>query len=343
MGDLRDDISGASALRWPAILLVAMLVIAAGLSLHTGVDGSRVFMPYIGAWAALTLIAALVRLFVEVAKLAPKRADRPLRQAFSTILDRHQLFLISALIFPAFLGAYTWAKSSIPFVVGYPFERFWADVDKTALGSDGWQLAHALSGPSLALAWTYFYAVVWGLCLALSGPTVAIFAKRRVAATFFTAMMLSWLLGGVVLAYLLSAAGPVFAHLADPGMVGRFQPLRSELLHLLGPDNIVLKTQRILATTMESPVAIKGGGISAMPSMHIATATTLLLAARRTIWKYAAILFLLMTFFGSVYLGYHYAVDAPVAVGVAVACWWLANRLHEASGAEPMHVEHAPA
>jgi hypothetical protein len=330
------DISVTRALRWPVILLTIMLATAVGLSLLTGVDGSRVFLPYIFAWASVTLIAAMIRLFVEVARLAPTRVDRPLHIALRTVLGRQQLFILSALIFPAFLGAYTWAKSSIPFVVGYPMEQFWADVDRAILGADAWRLAHELMDPSFGSAWSFFYAVIWGFGLAFTGPIIATFAQRRSASIFFTALMLSWLLGGILCAYLMSAAGPVFAHLADPSLTARFEPLRAELTQTLGPENIVVKSQRALAASLNFKIAVKGGGISAMPSMHIATATIFLLAARGTLWIVPATAFLVLTFFGSVYLGYHYAVDAPVAVVVASLSWLLANGLYQRQWLSPV-------
>jgi hypothetical protein len=321
------DITAWEAYRWPAVLLAAMLLIAAGISLITGVDGSGIFLPYLATWASLTLIAALVGIFVEVAKLAPRRADRPLKTALAIVARRERVFLLPALIFPIFLGGYTWAKTSIPFLVGYPLEEFWADIDRLVLGSDAWQIAHNLSDPTTGPLWTFFYAVIWGLGLAFTGPLVVACASHRFAATFFTALMLSWTIGGVGLAYALSAAGPVFAHLADPTLATRFAPLHTELLSTLGQDNIILRSQRILAAGMEFKSGIKGGGVSAMPSMHIATATIFLMAARKTLWLMPAAIFLALTFFGSIYTGYHYAVDAVVAAAVAVICWAIAEKL----------------
>jgi membrane-associated phospholipid phosphatase len=130
------------------------------------------------------------------------------------------------------------------------------------------------------------------------------------------------------MAYAISAAGPIFAHLTDPELAARFAPLHSELARLLGPDDAVMMSQRYLADGMNVKIAAKGGGISAMPSMHIATATILVIAARRTIWLPVSIAFWLMTFFGSIYLGYHYAIDAPVAAGIAVMCWLSSTRIY---------------
>jgi hypothetical protein len=235
---------------------------------------------------------------------------------------------LPAIIFPLFLGAYTWAKCSIPFTVGYGWEAFWADADHLIFGVDAWRWAHAILPEFLAPAMTFYYAVIWGFALVFSGTLITAFASRRLTATYFTALMLSWLIGGVVMAFSISAAGPVFAHLADADLAHRFLPLRAELLRLLGPDDLVLKSQRYLAAGLNMKIALKGGGVSAMPSMHIATATILICAAWRTRWLTLALLFWLLTFFGSVYLGYHYAVDAPVAAGVALLCWLIARQIY---------------
>ena len=67
MGGRLDDISTKRALAYPAILLLVMLAVAAAISLRTGVSGWRVFAPYVGAWAASTLLSVLIWVFVQVA------------------------------------------------------------------------------------------------------------------------------------------------------------------------------------------------------------------------------------------------------------------------------------
>jgi hypothetical protein len=333
-----DDISARKALLLPSLLAAAANALAAAISLKTGVEGSRLFYSYVSTWSAVSLIAILIWVFVEIARLALVRADRPLQQVWGCAGRPVQSIALPALIFPSFLGGYTWAKCSIPLVVGYRWERTWSDVDRLLLGSDAWQITHSIFSPSSALAWTYFYAVGWGFVLVSSGALIAVFASRRFAATFFTSMMLSWLIGGVLIAYAISAAGPVFAHLVDPEVGVRFAPLREHLVTLLGNENFVLRSQRYLAAGMNAKTALQGHGVSAMPSMHIATATVLVLAAWRTRWLLLAASFLLLTFIGSVHLGYHYAVDAPVAALIAWLCWRAASRLYgdrQSGGSSP--------
>jgi hypothetical protein len=323
-----DDISTRRALAFPALLTLVMLAVAAAISLRTGVSGWRVFAPYIGAWAASTLLSMLVWIFVQVANLIPTRADHPLQTVLRRVHEPARLALLPAVIFPLFLGAYTWAKCSIPFTVGYGWESVWADADRMIFGEDAWRWAHAILPEFMAPAVSFYYAVIWGFALVFSGTLISAFASRRLTTYFFTALMLSWLIGGVAMAYLISAAGPVFAHLTDPALADRFAPLRTGLVNILGSDNTIITTQRYLAAGMNAKIALKGGGISAMPSMHIATATILVIAARKTWWLWLAILFWVMTFFGSVYLGYHYAIDAPVAAGIAFLCSIIAGRIY---------------
>ena len=323
-----EDISVKWALALPMLLLAAMMTAAIAIAAYTGVDGSRVFWPYLSGWATATFVSVLIWAFVETTRMAMRREDDPIRKLAIKLRGRYQLLLLPVLIFPLFLGAYTWAKASIPFAVGYPWEGFWADLDHALMGSDGWRIAHAVMPSALAPAWTYFYAMVWGFAFVFSGGLITIFANRRFVATFYTAMMLSWFIGGFALAYAFSAAGPVFAHLVDPALADRFAPLRAELLAALGPDNIVLRSQRYLAAGLESRIALKGAGVSAMPSMHIATVTVIALAAWKTRWRPLALLFGGSIFFGSVYLGYHYAVDAPVAVVIAAVCWAASRRMY---------------
>ncbi|MEX2741195.1 phosphatase PAP2 family protein [Rhizobium mongolense] len=72
-----------------------------------------------------------------------------------------------------------------------------------------------------------------------------------------------------------------------------------------------------------------GSGISAMPSVHVGLVVLnalFLSSLNRWLgvvgWAFAA-----MIFYGSVYTGWHCAVDGYVATAVALAIWWLTGRL----------------
>jgi membrane-associated phospholipid phosphatase len=73
-------------------------------------------------------------------------------------------------------------------------------------------------------------------------------------------------------------------------------------------------------------------GISAMPSMHVATSVLMALyAARHARWAgWIMWIFAGLIQIGSVHLGWHYAVDGYLGGIVALAAWraglWLAER-----------------
>jgi hypothetical protein len=82
-----------------------------------------------------------------------------------------------------------------------------------------------------------------------------------------------------------------------------------------------------LPNALHSHVAVKSGGISAMPSMHLGTVSIYVLAARRTRWFVPAMLFWLIIFICSAYFGFHYWIDGIVAAALAAICWAGAERL----------------
>ena len=144
---------------------------------------------------------------------------------------------------------------------------------------------------------------------------------------YLLAYLLSWALGTLVLGTLLSSAGPCF--------YGRL---------VAGPDPYAGLMEQLAQASREYPVwalntqdmlwqqyiAGKGeiSGISAMPSMHVATSVLFLLCARsegvRWLTWFCAV-FAAMILLGSVLLGWHYAVDGYAGALVAIGCWKLAG------------------
>lgn len=309
------------ALRLPAVLCGLMLAVGLASSFASGVDGSGLYLDYVAKGCLVTLVALLIFVFVEVVKLARIGADRPLAIVQARLSERWPMLLLPCLIFPLFLAGYTGAKTSIGFLVGFGWERIWADADLLLFGRDPWLITQRLFGTFAAEWWAWAYTFLWGGALLFSMSFVALLAGRRFAATYFSAMMATWLIGGWLMAIAFSAAGPVFAHLADPDLAARFAPLRDSLAAMLAPDNSLSMTQAYLATSLDQLVAVRGGGVSAMPSMHVAACTIYVCAARGTRWLVPAIILWWVIFVGSVHFGYHYAVDGIAAALVAVLCW----------------------
>jgi hypothetical protein len=313
------------ALMIPAFLASAMLVVGYTIANIAGVDGTQLIIPYVRAGCMITLICFLAYLFISFARLAIKLAENPIPTVLEDLRAKAPMLLLPTLIFPLFLCGFTTAKTSIPFLVGFRWDAFWADADKLIFGEDAWRISHAWLGLETIRVWEWFYSTIWGLVLVLYKANVPMYATARRAGTIYMAMLLTWFVGGWFMAYSMSAAGPVFAHLFDPNLADRFAPMRAALEANLGPESSTRWTQLYLAQAVDAGIAYKGGGISAMPSMHLGACSIYVLSARGTKWLMPAIAFWIIIFIGSAYFGYHYWIDGIIAAVVAWLCWRIAE------------------
>lgn len=308
-------------------LCAAMLSIGGFAWTLGGFNPFGLVFPYIGASLTACMASAAVFALIEVAKLARAKADDPLKTIWAKLKPKLPILAIPAFVLPIFLSAYTAVKSSLPLLVGYRFDELLANADALIFGTDPWQYTHAVIGPFATQIIEMIYVPIWIALLAYTKAMVALFADRKLVLTFYTASMLSWILGGVLVAYILTSAGPTFTDLN--GLEMRFAEIKMSLLNLSGTSSPFISGPAYLDEAMIEGELYRGGGISAMPSMHIAACTLYCLVARGTRWLVPALAYLAVIFVGSIHSGYHYAVDAPVAVLVAWLCWRLSERLYD--------------
>ena len=332
VSDSEPEIAGLRVLAGPVALCLATVAAALFTASVGRVDFTLLFVPYFSTSIAVTILCVLLCVFWWVAKLALQKADKPLHRVWAELRPRLLYLLLPTIVFPLFLVSYTAAKTSIPFIVGYRWDGFWAGADRLIFGDDAWRITHRWLGENFMVVWQWIYTVVWGGAFAFSSVLVPLNARPRVTAVFYTAMIATWLLGGIVMAYLVSAAGPIFAPMFDPRLASEFRPLHQALQRGLGDNGPIAFTQHYLASLIKTHVAIKGGGISAMPSMHLGAASVYVLAARRTRWFAPTIAFWLIIFVCSGYFGYHYWVDGIAAAAVATFCWAVAERFYPRNG-----------
>ena len=319
------DVSSAKMIGPAASVAVVTAIASFCISRAAGVGLGRTFLDYARAAALVGLIALLVWIGQHTIQLARDKAAQPLKILRRETLERLDRLVITAFVAPLFFAEFTTAKTCIGRLVGFRWDQTFTDMDAAIFGTDPWRITHALLGPAPTWALAFFYTYIFGFTLAYVQGFVAIYAKRRTVGIFFLAMFLTWFLGGVIGAYALSSAGPAFASLSDPALGQHFAPLLATLRSSMPGDWMVAPTQHYLAVTADGPTAIKGGGISAMPSMHIASAMLYVMLARGTKWQWLAVPFLALTWLGSVHFGYHYAIDGLVAIPIAVLCWYVAQ------------------
>jgi membrane-associated phospholipid phosphatase len=124
------------------------------------------------------------------------------------------------------------------------------------------------------------------------------------------------------------SAGPIFAYIFDDQLGARFEPLHASLLQALGPDSRILHVHQGLALNALNTEVSPGGGISAMPSVHVAVTGVYVIAAwTHRYWRMVALAFAAVIWVGSVYFGYHYVTDGPVGFAIAAGCWFASKNL----------------
>jgi len=321
----QTDYSLTLAILWPTAVGVCMLIVAAVTAYMARIDVHRL-LGYFNCTLA-TLFCLLVVVFIDTTKFALRREDEPLKLIRARFMDRWQLLVLPAVILPIFLMAYTAAKCAIPYLVGYTWDGLWADADRMIFGDDAWRIARKILGTSHMELWEWFYSVAWAAAFLFVTNAVALYAKPRFVGVYFTAMLGTWFIGGCLLAYALSAAGPVFAPIYDPSLTQRFGPIAQWMNDAVG-INPIATSQHYLEIAVRNRIAERAAGISAMPSMHLGTLSVFVMAARRTKWLVPAILFWAIIFVSSAYFGYHYWVDGIAAAFVAATCWYVAEALY---------------
>ncbi|HVI91158.1 MAG TPA: phosphatase PAP2 family protein [Dongiaceae bacterium] len=233
-----------------------------------------------------------------------------------------------------FLNSYMFVKATIPAIVPFKWDAVFARADRVLhLGRPPFAWIYAIHWPSWAVTVVNFFYHAWFFVLfGTLFATVFSRARRELRLTFLYAFLLTWAVGGNLLALLFSSAGPVYVERL--GFGNEFQPLVQLLVDAAKSSPVwALDLQDML---WQGYVASDGrwGGISAMPSMHVASAVLFALLGfgiNRSL-GYILAAFAVMIMLGSVALGWHYAIDGYVGALVATANWFLATRLSRSAG-----------
>jgi membrane-associated phospholipid phosphatase len=225
-------------------------------------------------------------------------------------------------------------KSLIPFVNNYHWDPLFARWDKLLFFGRYPQqvvvpLVDALQGVKYMNlcynAWFLFFLTALGYALFLDGND-----RRRL--TFLWGFVLIWIVGGSFLATVFSSVGPVFYHQFYPALPDIYKGILGDT----GSSRFILDK---LVEWTRNGTHIDANGISAMPSMHLSVAMTVVLYYSR-FNRYAfwlALFFFASVFTSVVYTGLHYAVDGYAGILVAFACWRAADFLAARDAGEAKH------
>lgn len=243
-------------------------------------------------------------------------------------------FIMAMAVFAIYLFSYSTIKTRIPDMMPYRWDNAFQKMDHVIFfGKDPWQyFAFLYEHPKIIRVMDFiydFWAVLlvstWFFSLRFGGK------DKTLRFQFVIALLLTWLIGGNILAIFLSSGGPVYYE-ALTGLPSTY----SDQMAILSTINAqtplrAFEYQELLWQIYESP-SVGLGGISAMPSMHCASSFLLFLMFGRTVITRLLLGgFFLLIFVSSFVLAWHYAVDGLFVLPVTYGCWklagWIVKRL----------------
>lgn len=305
-----------TAWAFPAALIVAAeYVIALAIGMRVGFRYSIPATAYavialtcVGVAAAATIVACLV-VYARQGEQHPTR--RLIREA-----PRFYGFAAGTLLVAMQISVLTWTKVMLPIASPFWADPLLAHVDHAIFGSDPWVLTEWLFGWAAPIIdWTY---VTWAPVKFATFVFVLVMpetiTKARIFVTYF--IMLAAVAVGQ---YLFSSAGPIFYQ--QFGFGPRFNQLPLE--PWVEAARIYLWHDYVRAG------GDIGGGISAMPSLHVAGALWVALAWNSYDRRIGGIgfFYFILILIGSVLLGWHYAVDGIAGILITGLAWFVAPRI----------------
>jgi hypothetical protein len=218
-------------------------------------------------------------------------------------------------------------KSYVPFVNDRLFDETLARVDRLLwLGRDPARVLHDLLGTTWAAHVLSFVYIAWIVLLPASLAIALVWSRHaRSSEWYVTAVGVDWVLG-VATYFAVPSLGPVYA---SPGDFAHLAPTWVTSLQTAMIDDRIAVLADPFATGAVQTIA-------AFASLHVAITVTACLCAelmdlprwvRTALW-----VFLALTVVSTIYLGWHYFVDAiggaaVGAAGVLVGAWVTGNHV----------------
>lgn len=255
--------------------------------------------------------------------------------------DRIFLILPALIIWPAFVNCFSYLKVLITRIQPFYLDPYLMRLDRLLhfgrLPSE-W-LGPILNYPLPLFILNWIYAFWFLIFMTVLLMQMANTSQRHLRSHYLLAQMLLWPVFGNLLATVLSSAGPAYYGL----IIGGNDPYAAHMLDIKGAAShwgvslfgfhlqlpfTAIQMQQILWNA-RSQSGFLGMGISACPSLHVASAW--LIARLSHAYGRRAMLcgysFLVLIFLASIQLGWHYAVDGYLGMLGAWLCWRVAGHV----------------
>jgi hypothetical protein len=315
----------------PAVYLLTNWLMLSRLPAHGTAPVHLVLLDLLSFALPVGLIVMLVMRLIQYAVvIKPESPIRALGADIAGLVTRPVLIINALPVFAAmvfFNKAMIELKPAIPAINPFAWDVTFMEWDRALhFGIDPWVILQPLLG---------FDTMTFAINMAYNFWFVALFSAwfwfgfqkqaGELRARFFLSYMLAWWIGGGLLAVMFSSAGPVYYD--ELGLSPN--PYTELFAYLNDADTRIplwfLDTQAMLWDGYIGKIPALG--ISAMPSMHNASAVLFALAFRHVSkglgWFFIVYAGIILA--GSVHLGWHYAIDGYAGIVIAGFSWWIAG------------------
>jgi hypothetical protein len=296
------------------------------------IDVATTFDAYTGIWLTNYGLLFPFLLWVTGYVRITLRLDRRRGLAYRAMFSRQRVgrFIAGSVLmmvgFLPFRVMFNAIKNAVPLENGFASEQFLANLDRALhFGVDPWRWLVGTFGNDWVLRFVELnYNTVWLAVCFGSVYWVAVSPRfDTIRLRYCLTSMISWIIAGNVLAMTLPSAGPIY-YGAVTGDADRFAGLAEFVGSHAGQFVSAADYQAYLWALYAAQKPGLGSGISAFPSMHVSVVMLNALFIFEAIRKFAlpAFGYVALIVFGSVYLGWHYAIDSYASILVTFAIYW---------------------
>jgi hypothetical protein len=240
-------------------------------------------------------------------------------------------FLIIFFHAPLFVSSFSSFKQTIPLIHEFRWDVALMKIDYILhFGQHPWKLLEPVLHKVTILRFIDLLYMLWFLVLFSLIFWMGWTKRRRLRLHFFTSTILVWSLLGSGMGTVFSSAGPCYYSNVISVDENPFAPLMHRLTEIHQNTFLwAVNNQVGLWQAKENGIWLPFGGISAMPSIHLAMAMIFVMlgfSVRRWI-GYVFLVYLFIMQLGSVILGWHYAIDGYVGIFLAFLIWKIVERI----------------
>jgi hypothetical protein len=232
----------------------------------------------------------------------------------------HVIFAVSGLgAWYVCYAAFRNLKSYVPFVHETVFDDTFERIDRAIwLGHDPANVLHAWFGTTWAAEFFSLIYVIWIVLIPVSLAIALVWTRHPAAGSWFvTAVAVDWVLG-VAAYFALPTLGPIYSSPGD------FAGLRHTYTTTL--ESNLLKDRLDVLADPHGTHAVQT--IAAFPSLHVGIMVTVclfvtLIGVARWI-RITSWVFLVLTVLATIYLGWHFSLDALGGAVLGTVAVWVA-------------------